>query len=226
VKYFQEVNTGFRVLKPEEETKLLQNATPAIQDIVIFALNTGSRIGEIFSLRWQDVDLDKGVINSFAHKNQKLRIVPINAEVRRVLEFWNLGRKNEYVFYNQKTGERFVDLDTGLQLACTKAGIEGVTWHTMRHTFASRLLERGADIITVKELLGHSTVAVTMRYTHSNLGSKVQAVRRLEGAATNQLQVAPKSSSSNSNCSQMTAKSLDVLELRTEGWQSGLMRRS
>jgi integrase len=99
---------GYWVPKPEEETKLLQHATPAIQDIVIFALNTGSRIGEILSLRWQDVDLDKGVINSFAHKNQKLRIVPINAEVRRVLDFWNLGRKNEYVFYNQKTGGPFV----------------------------------------------------------------------------------------------------------------------
>jgi len=226
VKYFQEVNTGFRVLKPDEQTRLLQNATPAIQDIVIFALNTGSRIGEIFSLRWQDVDLDKGVINSFVHKNQRLRIIPINAEVRRVLDFWNLGRKTEYVFYNQKTGGRFVDLDTGLQLACTKAGIEGVTWHTMRHTFASRLLERGADIITVKELLGHSTVTVTMRYTHSNLGSKVLAVRRLESAATNQLQVAPKSSSSNPHCSEIAANSQNVLELETEGWQSGLMRRS
>jgi hypothetical protein len=110
-------------------------------------------------------------------------------------------------------------------------GLETTESHWRAHiqphlAFASRLLERGADIITVKELLGHSTVTVTMRYTHSNLGSKVLAVRRLESAATNQLQVAPKSSSSNPNCSQMTAKSQDVLELRTEGWQSGLMRRS
>jgi len=62
-------------------------------------------------------------------------------------------------------------LDAGLQLVCEKAEIEGVTWHTLRHTFASRLLDRGADIITVKELSGHSTVTVTMRYTHSNLAS-------------------------------------------------------
>ena len=93
VKYFQEINTGFRVLKPEEETRLLRNATPAIQDIVLYALNTGSRIGEIFSLRWQDVDLDQGMINSFSHKTQKVRIVAINSEVRRILEFWKLGRE-------------------------------------------------------------------------------------------------------------------------------------
>jgi len=65
--------------------------------------------------------------DSFSHKTQKIRIVPVNAEVRRILEFWKLGRKNEYVFYNRKTGERFVDPDAGLELACKKAEIEGVT---------------------------------------------------------------------------------------------------
>jgi integrase len=205
VKFFQEINTGFRVLKPDEETRLLRNATPAIQDIVLYALNTGSRIGEIFSLRWQDVDLDQSMINSFSHKTQKIRIVPINSEVRRILEYWKLGRKNEHVFYNQKTGGPFVDLDAGLEQACEKAEIEGVTWHTLRHTFASRLLERGADIITVKELLGHSTVTVTMRYTHSNLASKVAAVGKLAGTATNLLHLAPKCSSRGRECSKVAA---------------------
>ncbi|HEY6945518.1 MAG TPA: site-specific integrase, partial [Candidatus Acidoferrum sp.] len=184
VKFFQEVNLGFRVLSPEEETRLLRNATPVIQDVVTYALNTGSRIGEIFSLRWQNVDFEKGLINLFSPKTQKVRVVPINAAVRRILDFWALGRKSDFVFYNQKTGGPFVDLDTGLQHACEKAEIKGVTWHTLRHTFASRLLNRGVDIMTVKELLGHSTVTVTMRYTHSNLASKVSAVGKLAGAAT------------------------------------------
>ena len=131
VKFFQEVNTGFRVLKPDEETRLPRNATPAIQDVVLYALNTGSRIGEIFSLRWQNVDMERGLINVFSPKTQKTRVVPINSEVCRILDFWALGRKNEFVFYNQKTGEPFVDLDTGLQNACTEAKIEGVTWHTL-----------------------------------------------------------------------------------------------
>jgi len=221
VKYFQEISTGFRVLKPDEETRLLRNATPAIQDIVLYALNTGSRIGEIFSLQWQHVDLDQGMINSFSHKTQKVRIVPINSEVRRILEFWQLGKKNEYVFYNQKTGGPFVDLDAGLELACKKAKIEGVTWHTLRHTFASRLLERGVDIITVKELLGHSTVTVTMRYTHSNLASKVVAVGKLASTATNLVHLAPKCSSRGQECSKLAANSQSTLELKTEEWVSG-----
>ena len=84
------------------------------------------------------------------------------------------------MFYNQKTGEPFVDLGAGLRLACKNAEVTGVTWHTLRHTFALRLLGRGVDIMTVKELLGHSTVTVTMRYTHSHLDSKVSAVGKLE----------------------------------------------
>ena len=99
----------------------------------------------------------------------------------RVLEFWALGRKNEFVFYNQKTGKPFVDLSRGLELPWKTAGIAKVTWHTLRHTFASRLLERGVDIVTVKELLWHSTVTVTMRYTHSNLDSKIAAIAKLAG---------------------------------------------
>jgi len=115
VKFFQEVNTGFRVLKPDEETRLLRSATPAIQDVVLYALNTGSRIGEVFSLRWQNVDLDRGLINVFSPKTQKTRVVPINPEVRRILDFWALGQKNEFVFYNQKQEKPFVDLDAGLE---------------------------------------------------------------------------------------------------------------
>src|SRR5260370_21412959 len=216
VKFFQEVNTGFRVLSPAEEARLLRNATPAIQDIVLFALNTGSRVGEIFSLRWQNVDLEKGLINVFSPKTQKICVVPINRDVRRILEFWALGRKNEFVFYNQKSGEPFVDLDAGLQLACEKAEISGVTWHTLRHTFASRLLERGVDIMTVKELLGHSSVTVTMRYTHSNLASNVVAVGKLADTATIQLHPAPKCSSSNPKCNKLDANSQNTLELKTE----------
>lgn len=105
--------------------------------------------------------------------------MPTNEVTERVLQFWQLGRRNEYVFYNLETGKPFRDLKAGLQLACRRAGISGVTWHTLRHTFASRLVSRGVDIVTVKELLGHSTVTVTMRYAHTNFDSKQEAVQKL-----------------------------------------------
>jgi integrase len=179
VKFFREFNTGLRVLSPEEEERLLQNAAPYVQDVIRFALNTGLRIGEVFSLRWSQVDWENKILNVFAPKTEKMREIPVNAETLKVLQAWRLGMKNEFVFYNPETGKPFVDLKAGLALACRKAGISGVSWHTLRHTFASRLVDRGVDIVTVKELLGHSSITVTMRYTHTNLENKRAAVEKL-----------------------------------------------
>ena len=89
------------------------------------------------------------------------------------------------MFYNPDTGKPFVDLKAGLGLACSKAAVSGVSWHTLRHTFASRLVNRGVDIVTVKELLGHSSITVTMRYAHTNLEAKRAAVEALNGRSDN-----------------------------------------
>jgi integrase len=203
VKFFREVNFGLRIVSPEEEETLLRNASPYIQDIVRFGLNTGLRIGEIFGLQWANVDLEKDILNVFAPKTQKTRAVPINSEARKVLEYWALGRRNDFVFYNPETGTPFVDLKAGFGLACRKSGIEGVTWHTLRHTFASRLVDRGVDIVTVQQLLGHSTVTVTMRYTHTNLDSKRAAVARLENRGDSLVTVDPKLQRSTPKLSQV-----------------------
>jgi len=109
-----------------------------------------------------------------------------------VLEAWRLHKKNEVVFYNPETGKPFVDLKAGFKLACEKAGISGVTWHTLRHTFASRLVANGVDIVTVKELLGHSSIGVTMRYAHTNFDSKRAAVEKLSGFGDNLVTVPKK----------------------------------
>lgn len=192
VKFFREFNTGLRVVSPEEEQKLLQNASPYLQDLIRFDLNTGLRTGELFSLPWSTVDLKKGILVVFAPKTQRIREVPINSETRKVLEAWQLAKKNEFVFYNPETGKPFVDLKAGFALACKRAGISGVTWHTLRHTFASRLVGSGVDIVTVKELLGHSSISITMRYAHTNFDSKRAAVEKLDGLGDNLVTVAKK----------------------------------
>ena len=191
VKFFREFNTGLRVLSEEEEGKFLLHATPLIQDIARFALNAGLRIGEVFSLRWSLVDMEKRILSIVAPKTGKIREVPINAEAFKVLQAWFHSKRNEFVFYNPETGRPFVDLKAGFSIACRKAGITGVSWHTLRHTFASRLVSRGVDIVTVKELLGHSTITVTMRYTHTNLESKRQAVQALTGVGDNLVTLRP-----------------------------------
>ncbi len=86
-------------------------------------------------------------------------------------------RHGPYVFYNQGTGDRFKDVKLGLKNAVKRAGLKGITWHTFRHTFASRLVRHGADIVTVKELLANSTIVATMRDAHSKDESKRRASR-------------------------------------------------
>jgi integrase len=179
VRFFRENSITLRTLSPEEEERFVSNSSPYIADLARFALNTGMRIGEIFKLRWDQVDLSEGIISVYASKTGRIRKVPTNEVTERILQYWQLGRRNEYVFYNLEAGKPLRDLKAGFQSACRKAAISGVTWHTLRHTFASRLVNRGVDIVTVKELLGHSTVTVTMRYAHTNMGNKRDAVRNL-----------------------------------------------
>jgi hypothetical protein len=133
-----------------------------------------------------------------------------------------LGKKNEFVFYNHETGRPFVDLKAGFALACRKAGIQGVTWHTLRHTFACRLLERGADTVTVQQLLGHSTVTVSMRSTHTNLDSKRNAVAKLESFGDNFGDTLHQNAAIEAeSVTNRPAKSCCKLYLETEEWVSG-----
>jgi site-specific recombinase XerD len=80
------------------------------------------------------------------------------------------------VFANLRTGQPFTEVKKSFKSACTAAGIRDLRFHDLRHSFATRLIEAGADIITVKELLGHFSVRVTQRYTHPGQAQKRQAV--------------------------------------------------
>ena len=176
VKFLEEDNLQIRCLSEAEEENLLQCCSPYLRDLVTFAINTGLRLGEIINLRWEEVDLDNAVIKMLVRKNRRMLEVPLNDTALAVVNGWWGLRKCEYVFYNPETGGQWKDLWLGLKKACRKAGLDDVTWHTFRHTFASRLTRNGADLVTVKELLGHSSVSVTMRYAHTNREAKKRAV--------------------------------------------------
>jgi len=176
VKFLEEDNLQIRSLSEAEEEKLLECCSPYLQDLVKFAIHTGLRIGEILNLKWEEVDLENAVIQMLVRKNRRMLEVPLNDTALAVVNGWSGLRKCQYVFYNPETGGQWKDLWLGLNKACSKAGLNDVTWHTFRHTFASRLTRSGADLVTVKELLGHSSVAVTMRYAHTNREAKRRAV--------------------------------------------------
>jgi integrase len=191
VRFLPEDNLQFQTLSEEDEKALLTFCPAYLQDMLVFALNTGLRCGDIFNLQWKEVDLQKRRLNVFVQKTHRVLTIPLNDAAYGVLDAWSTMQKGPYVFYNQMTGDRFRDLKAGFKQACKRAQLEGVTWHTLRHTFASRLIAKGADIVTVKELLGHSTILVTMRYAHTNLDAKRRAVLAL-GTSAKLVTVLPK----------------------------------
>jgi integrase len=91
-------------------------------------------------------------------------------------------QQGPFVFYNPMAGSKFIDVKGALLAAVKRAGLPKITWHMFRRTFASRLTRDGVDIVTVKELLGHSNISATMRYAHSNDEAKRRAAQRLRKA--------------------------------------------
>jgi excisionase family DNA binding protein len=181
IKFFSEQDSvKERILTQEEEVRLLEASPGHLKPILKVALNTGMRRGEILGLRWSQVDLDKKTIRVERTKSGRNRYVFLNSDLHSIFEeLHQAEEKSEHVFRNSRTGQPFRDVKKAFKSACEKAGIQNLRFHDLRHTFASRLVERGADLITVKELLGHGTVKMTERYTHPNQAQKQKAVETL-----------------------------------------------
>src|SRR5262249_46342844 len=128
--------------------------------IVIAALNTGMRLGEILSLTWSNVNLENGfiVITAEKSKSGRLRRIPINSVLRAVLVA--LPKTHELVFPSPATGGAWYSssnpLKTAFRAACRRAKITGLRFHDLRHTFASRLVQAGVSLVDVSKLLGHA----------------------------------------------------------------------
>lgn len=142
------------------------------------------RKAEVANLKWDQVDMRSKEIEVVRTKSGKKRIIPISEDLYEELKL--LREKNgstEFVFQytDQKTGEKrhLRYFRRSFETACRRAKISGFTFHDLRHTFASRLVRSGVDLITVKDLLGHYSVKTTERYTHSNQEQKRKAVELL-----------------------------------------------
>ncbi len=155
----------------EEEIKaLLQSASPTMQPIIYAFLKTGLRRGELVHLEWDDIDFRNrqiNVVNNDAHQTKwhRERHIPIDDKLLEILR--SLPRKGKYVFPTKDGALRKNNLLRELKRAARLAGIsKDVTLHMLRHTFASHLVINGVSLRVVKELLGHSNISTTLRYSH------------------------------------------------------------
>lgn len=153
---------------------------------VIVSLNTGLRQGELFSLCWDDINFEAkqlSVRGSNA-KSGKTRHVPLNDEALEALVRWHKQRVKVVPFvFPGAGGNRMVDIKSAWVPMLRAAAISDFRWHDMRHDFASQLVMLGVDLNTVRELLGHADLKMTLRYSHLAPEHKAAAVAKLARSA-------------------------------------------
>jgi site-specific recombinase XerD len=175
-----------RFLTEEEETRLRKalKSRPLCVPQLDVALHTGMRKSEQFSVTWDQVNFGLKYIHLSETKNGSDRYVSLNTKALQALQelkgtHARLSLPADSTLFVSWQKKPMADPREWFSAACEEAKIQGVTWHTLRHTFASRLVMAGVDLKTVQELMGHKTIAMTARYAHLSPAHKLTALEKL-----------------------------------------------
>ena len=180
-----------------------------IKDFVVFAFYTGMRLDEIINLGWKNVDLENRVATvgdeNFTTKGRKQRFIPICEEALEVLTRRKTqdakgtaslilplikGEKNCGFVFCKPDGKKYTGdhISQSFKRACKTAGLDkAIHFHSLRHSFASYLVQKGVPLYTIKELLGHSSISTTEIYSHLNMDSLREAIKKLDSPHPNLL---------------------------------------
>jgi len=163
-------------LAPQECELVLSHADGVLHEMILLALRNGMRQGEIKGLQWSSIDwLNRSVAVRHSRddyrkvlvppKNNRTRHIPLDTDLYAIL--YRRKEDTGYVFL-AKDGAPFNNdrLNDAIRKLCKRSGLRKIGWHTLRHTFASHLAMRGVPLPAIKELMGHSSIATTMRYAH------------------------------------------------------------
>jgi integrase len=200
VKYPSTKNTNrLRYLERDEARRLLdklKDTTQTHYEMAYLSLYTGMRADEIFSLRWQDIDLKNNVIHILDTKNTEARTAYMTAGVKEILKNKKEGLPYHFVFPQEiqhntvkkiRGNIKKNKIGGSYRQAVKRLGLNDnveddrykVVFHTLRHTFGSWLAIRGESLQTIKELMGHRRISQTERYAHLSPDIKKQAVEAL-----------------------------------------------
>jgi integrase len=179
VKMLKEPRQRLRFLEHEEEACLLAACAEPLRTLIVIGINCGIRLkSEALTLRWADVDLGRKtlIVQSAFAKNGYMRAVSLNSTALAALS--QLPRISDFVFAKPNGTPDYATI-RGFRVACRKVGLTDVTPHTLRHTFASRLLASGVDPIMATRLGGWSSIKMLDRYCHANPSRMAEAVEKI-----------------------------------------------
>ncbi len=181
--------TSFPIFITIEELNLILHYTKhqLLKDLFITAFYSGMRLGELVNMNWAWIDLNEKLItiknlNGFMSKSKRERVIPVHPKIQELLthRFSNFNQ-TEFVFFRNeriKLNEDFVSKQ--FKKSVRLAGLsDDIHFHTLRHSFASNLVQKGVSLYIVKELLGHSSIITTQIYSHLNNDSLSEAVKLL-----------------------------------------------
>ena len=177
-----------RFLSDDERVRLLEacrvSRCQPLYAVVMLALLTGMRRGEILGLRWRDVDLERRRLILTETKNNERRQVPLTPKaVEIVTALPTLDRRpSALLFRSPRGGGRAVDIRHPWEAAVQRAGLEDFRFHDLRHTAASYLAMSGATTNEIAAILGHKTLSMVQRYAHLTTEHAGSALVRMESA--------------------------------------------
>ena len=188
VRQLREDNSRHRRLSGDDEGRLLAAAAVHIRPLIIFALDTGLRKGEMLALCWADFSAKEGWIRVRGEtaKSGKTRWLPIGTErLRAVIDFLRLDaqgapKSSNSPVFSDSVGEPIRYFQTAWRAALADAKIDDFRWHDLRHEYASRLVEARVPLSQVRDLLGHASIVTTERYDNQRQEVLFEAVSRLE----------------------------------------------
>jgi len=164
-----------RLLKACEES-----SNPYLYPVVVLALSTGMRQGEIMGLTWEDLDLHQGRATLHETKNGERRVVPLTGKALDLLKAHaKVRRLDTNLLFPGKNPQKPIDLRAPWEAALKKAGIEDFRFHDLRHSAASYLAMNGASMAEIAEVLGHKTLQMVKRYSHLSEAHTAGVVARM-----------------------------------------------
>ena len=184
----QEPRGRVRFLSNEERAALLaaceQSPNPCLYPVVVLALSTGMRAGEIMALEWRDVDLTRGWLTLRETKNGEMRGVPLTGKALELVKEHARTRRrlDTPLLFPSANPAKPVNLRLPWQTAVKRANLQDFRFHDLRHSAASYLAMNGASLNEIAAVLGHKTLAMVQRYAHLSESHKAGVVERMNAA--------------------------------------------